>query len=303
MVRRAIAVLLALGQLTLTLSGCVSVKTVGSRAGRGPGGGVALTVFADDAAHQAGRPSPAGIMGELDRREGAGWAPVFRSLDPVWTVAGLPPGRYRIRLPARLDGSGNVVRMADHAAELDVAEGRVTEVRAVLDHISPALVVVGVITVVVAAVLLSDYIHEHGLPPPPPLPPGLAEAVFYVSLDLIAAPGWTGAGDRLPPSVTSHFPASGAIVAARRPRVLFALSEPLRPQGLSPEAVTVLGEKSGLLPGQVSYDAEHWLVAWRPLADLAPGDTFHVTLAQDAVEDTAGKELEAAVSFTFATAP
>ncbi len=302
MMRRAIAALLVLGQLTLALSGCVSMKTVGSRPGEGPGGGVALTVFADDAAHQAGRPSPAGILGELDRREGTGWAPVFRSLDPVWTVAGLPPGRYRVCLPARLDGSGNVVRMADQAAEVEVADGRVTEVRAVLDHVSPALVVVGVITVVVAAVLLSDYIHEHGLPPPPPLPPGLAEAVFYVSLDLVAASGWSGAGDRLPPSVTSHFPASGAIVAARRPRVLFTFSEPLRRDGLSPEAVTVLGEKSGLLPGQVSYDAEHWWVAWQPRADLAPGDTFHVTLAGDGVESAAGKELEAAVSFTFTTA-
>jgi hypothetical protein len=302
MVRRAIVMVLVLGQLTLSLSGCISVRATGTRESSGPGGGVAVSVFADDSARRAGRPSPMGILGELDRTDGAGWQPVFRSLDPTWTVAGLPPGSYRVRFPARLDDSGNVVRLSENASGVTVSEGRITEVRAVLDHISPVLVAVGVITVVVLAILISDYIHEHGLPPPPPLPPGLANAVFYVSINLIPQPGWVGVGERMPPAVTSHFPASGAIVAARRPRVLFAFSEPLRPHDVNPEGVTVLGEKSGLVPGQVSYDADHWWVVWEPRADLAPGDTVHVTLAQDAVEDAAGNEAKQATSFTFTTA-
>jgi hypothetical protein len=300
--RRLTVMILVLGQVTLSLSGCLSVRTTGSRAGPGPGGGVAVEVFADDSAHHAGRPSPMGILGELDRKEGADWAPVFRSLNPVWTVGGLPAGTYRVRFPARLDDSGNVVRLSENATNLKVSEGRITEVRTVLDHISPALVVVGVITVVVAAVLISEYVRDHGLPPPPPLPPGLANVVFYVSVNLIPAPEWTGVSDRLPPSVTSHFPASGALVAARRPRVVFAFSEPLRPDEVKADGVAVLGEKTGLVAGLVSYDSERWWVIWEPQADLTPGDAFHVTLAQDAVEDLAGNEPKAATTFTFRTA-
>jgi hypothetical protein len=300
--RRAIVMALILGQLTLAISGCLSVQATTTRPSQGPGGGVAVQVFADDSAHRAGRPSPMGILGELDRKEGAGWAPVFRSLNPVWTVAGLPPGTYRVRFPASLDDSGNVVRLSENATILKVNEGHITEVRTILDHISPALVVVGVITVVVAAVLISEYVRDHGLPPPPPLPPGLANAVFYVSVNLIPGPGWTSVSDRLPPGVTSHFPATDALVAARRPRVVFAFSEPLRPDEVKADGVAVLGEKSGLVPGLVSYDSEHWWVIWEPQADLAPGDTFHVTLAQDAVEDLAGNEPKAPTTFTFKTA-
>ncbi len=302
MLRRATVMLLLLAQLTLSLSGCLSVRATGTREAPGAGGGVAVNVFADDDARHAGRPSPMGIFGELDRKEGTAWNPVFRSLNPTWTVAGLPPGSYRVRFPARLDDSGNVVRLSEDATDVRVDEGRITDVRAVLDHVSPALVVVGVITVVVLAILISDYIHEHGLPPPPPLPPGLADVVFHVSVDLLFVPGWSGPREHLPPEVTSHFPATGAIVAARRPRILFTASEPLRPHAVNPEGVTVLGERSGLVPGQVSYDADHWLVIWEPRADLARADTIHVTLAQDAIEDMAGNEPKEATSFTFTTA-
>ena len=68
------------------------------------------------------------------------------------------------------------------------------------------------------------------------------------------------------------------------------------------EPVTVLGEAGGLAPGQVSYDAQNWWVVWQPQADLNPGDTYHVTLAKDAVEDLAGNEAEAPTTFTFKTA-
>ena len=52
----------------------------------------------------------------------------------------------------------------------------------------------------------------------------------------------------------------------------------------------------------MSYDAENWWVVWQPAVDLAPGDTFHVTLAKDAAEDPAGHDLTTPVSFTFRTA-
>jgi hypothetical protein len=298
MAKRTIAMLLAVGQLVLSLSGCLSVQTTTTRPAEGPGGGVAVQVFADDSARRAGKPSPAGIMGELDRKESANWVPVFRSLNPAWTVAGLPPGAYRVRFPARLDEAGNVIRLEGTATDVKVKEGKITDVNAVLDHVDTALIVAGV----VAAVLIAKYVHDHGLPEPPPPPPGLLDAVFYVSIDLIGGPGWTGVADRLPPTVTSHFPAADALVAARRPRVILSFSEPLRPQEVKPDGVTVLGEASGLVPGQVSYDVKNWWVVWQPQADLTPGDTFHVTLAKDAVEDLAGNEPAAPKTFTFKTA-
>jgi len=298
MIKRTTALFLIIGQLMLSLSGCLSVQASSTRKAEGPGGGVAVQVFADDSARRAGKPGPAAIMGELDRKEGAAWVPVFRSLNPTWTVAGLAPGTYRVRFPARLDGAGNVVRLEGKATEVKVKDGKITDVNAVLDHVDTALIVAGV----VAAVLIGKYVYDHGLPEPPPPPPGLLDAVFYVSIDIVTGPGWTGVADRLPPTVTSHFPAAGALVAARRPRVVLSFSEPLRPQDVKPEGVSVLGETSGLVPGQVSYDAQNWWVVWQPQADLSPGDTFHVTLAKDAVEDLAGNEPESPTTFTFKTA-
>jgi hypothetical protein len=300
--RRSFAVALAALQVTFAVTGCVSVRATGTRAAAGAGGGVAVTVFADDGARKAGRPSPAGVLGELQRPERGGWLTVFRSLDPTWTVAGLPPGRYRVAFPARLDDAGNVVRIDSSPRSVNVVEGKLTELQAVLDHVPAALIAVGVVTVVVAAVLIADYLKDHDVPLPPPPPPGLVETAFYVSLDLAAASEWTPVAPHLPPVVTSHFPASGAIVAARRPRVIFNLSEPLRPESVQADAITVLGEASGLIPGQVHADAEHWWVVWEPRADLPPGDTFHVTLAKDGVEDFSGGEMEASASFAFRTA-
>ena len=300
--RHALAVVLVVAQLTLAVSGCVTVQTSDARAASGPGGGVAVEVFPDDGARKAARPGPAGVLGELERSEGGAWIPVFRSLNPAWTVAGLPPGAYRIRFPARLDDAGNVVRIDAAPTEVKVKEGRITDVRAVLSHVPTALIVAGAVTVVAVAVVASKYLKDHDLPLPPPPPPELLDAVFYVTVNLAATPGWTEVSHALPPVVTSHFPASGALVAARRPRVIFALSEPLRGQSLDPGAVTVLGESSGIVPGQVIADGEHWWVVWEPRADLTPGDTFHVTLAKGAVEDAAGDEMESPASFTFRTA-
>ncbi|MFI5165993.1 MAG: Ig-like domain-containing protein [Thermoanaerobaculales bacterium] len=302
MIRRTLAVALALLQLTLALTSCVSVRATGTHPANGAGGGVAVQVFANDSARKAARPGPSGILGELQREENGRWVTVFRSLNPTWTVAGLPEGAYRVAFPARLDDAGSVVRIDSAPTSVKVQESKLTEVQAVLDHIPTALIVVGVVTVVVAAVLLADYLKDHGLPLPPPPPPGLVEAAFYISLDVMAASDWTPVERHLPPVVTSHFPASGALVAARRPRVIFSLSEPLQPTSLHAEAVTVLGEASGLIPGQVIADAEHWWVVWEPRADLPAGDTFHVTLAKDGVEDAAGSELTAPATFAFRTA-
>jgi hypothetical protein len=302
MARSVVAIVLMLGQLLLISEGCVSVRATGTHPASGAGGGVAVQVFADDSARKAGRVGPSGILGELQGEQGETWVTVFRSLNPTWTVAGLPGGAYRVVFPARLDEAGNVVRLNVEPTEVKIQEGRITDVQAVLDHVPTGLIVAGVVTVAVAAVLASKFLKDHDLPLPPPPPPELAEAIFYISLDLAVTPAWTPVAQHLPPVVTSHFPAAGALVAARRPRVIFSLSEPLQPTSLHADAVTVLGEASGLIPGQVIADAEHWWVVWEPRADLAAGDTFHVTLAKDGVEDVAGSELTSPVTFAFRTA-
>jgi hypothetical protein len=302
MPRRAIAIALIVTQAVLGLSGCVSVKATGTRTVPGPGGGVSVQVFADDDARRAKKPGPSGVLGELDRREGREWMPVFRSLDPTWAVAGLPAGRYRLRVPARLDEAGNVVRIDEKAAELKVQEGQVTEAEIVLKHVNTGAVVVGVVAVVIAAVLLHEWLKDHDLPEPPRPPEDLLEAIVWVSVELHPSPGWNGPADRKPPMVTSHFPAERALVAARRPRIVVAFSEPLQAGELEPAGVTVLAEKGGLVPGLLSYDQERWWVVWQPQADLPGDDTIHVTVAADAVEDLAGNEMESPVSFAFATA-
>jgi hypothetical protein len=217
-------------------------------------------------------------------------------------ATGLPPGRYRVRLPVRLDGSGNVVRLTEGATEVRVADGRITEVEAVLEHVDTGLVVAGVVAAVVAAVLISDYVSEHGLPKPPPLPPELLDWAFWVTVDLASGGPWQAVADREPPVVTSHFPAADALVAARRPRLLFVFSEQLAAASLEPDAVSVLSETAGLIPCVVSYDDANWWVAVAPQHDLPPGDTIHVTLGPGAVEDASGNGLIAPLSFAFRTA-
>jgi len=299
---RVVAVVLVLGQLLLSLGGCVSVDTTGTRPAEGPGGGVAVRVFANDAARKAGKVGPAGILGELERREGRRWVPVFRSLDPAWTVAGLTPGKYRLCFAAMLDDAGNVVRMDEQTELIRIEEGKIVETQVILEHVDRALVAAGVVVAVLAAVVISDYLGDHGLPDVPLPPPEVVEAAFYITMDVVYAATWYGVGDQLAPTVTSHFPATDALVAARRPRIIFALSEPLRPDEVEGQAVTVLAEQGGLIDGDSSYDEENWWVVWTPRDDLPAGDTIRVTLAAQALEDRAGNELEEPVSFGFRTA-
>jgi hypothetical protein len=245
-------------------------------------------------------------LSQLERHENGAWRPVFRSLDPAWTVLGLEPGRYRLRFPARLDDSGHVVRIDEEARALRVRRGEVTEVEAVLEHVSKPLVVAGVAAAVVAAILIHDWLADHDLPLPPLPSPELAELVFYVAVDFSAPPEWHGVGPGHPPVVTSHFPEDGALVAAARLRPSFALSTPLAARGpsrIDADAITVLGEASGLLEGTTAYDEERWLLYWEPAADLPRGEVFHVTLAAEGVADAGGRELPTAVSFSFRTTP
>src|SRR3989304_2275438 len=53
-----------------------------------------------------------------------------------------------------------------------------------LEPVSRALGVAGVVPAAVAAVLLHDWLKDHDIPLPPPPPPPLLDAVFYLTPEL-----------------------------------------------------------------------------------------------------------------------
>lgn len=167
-------------------------------------------MYASDAARRAGVVGPHGLLGELERREGRVWQPVFRSLNPSWAVVGLPAGTSRVRFPARLSEAGEVQGLARPAERtLKVQDGTITDVRVTLSHAPAALVAAGVVTVVVAAVLLAKFLDDHELPRPPLPPPEVVELAPGVSLDLAQMAAWREMRGGQPPLVTSHFAAAG----------------------------------------------------------------------------------------------
>ena len=293
--------------VAVLFAGCFSVHTVGRHPLEqgGETGGVSLRVFADDSARHQGAVGPRGLASELARQEKQVWSTVFRSLDPRWTVLNLAPGRYRLHFPARLDAEGNVVKLEERDQVFEVRAGEVTDVDATLEHVNRAAVAVGVVAAVAAAVLLHDWLDDHDLPLPPlPIPPpGLVDAVFYLTFDAGVGAGWQTSGAPAAPIATSHFPDDGATTSARRVRITFALTTPIPVARVNAGGVKVLGETSGLCEGTLDYDAAHGWLIWTPAEDLPRGDTFHVTLGTDAVEDAGGNALPAPMTFTFQTRP
>ena len=293
---------LAIFQIALLLAGCVSMRTTGHHPSASKDvGGVEVKVFADDAARKSGAVGPRFVVGELERAQGKRWEPVFKSLSPAWSVVNLPPGKYRLRVPAVLDDEGNAVTIDNEGKIFKVRQGQVTEVAVTLRHRPTGLIVVGAVAAVVAAVVLADWLGDHDLPIPTP-PSFIADDIFELTVDLafISAHG-PEFDDERPPVVTSHFPEEGALVAARRVRVIFATSEPLNPGDIDADAVTVLAEKTGLVPGHVAYDPENWWLIWEPDGDLPRSDTLHVTLKAGSVEDLGGNDLGRVESFSFQT--
>jgi hypothetical protein len=280
----------------LALAGCA---TAGGAAARVESGGVTVQVFADEAAVRARRPGPAGAVGELERRLGERWVTVFRTLSPAWAVAGLPPGGYRVRVRSRVNDAGREVRVRERVAEIEVAGGELAGVELVLD--SGAAMVAGAAAAATAAAVMREVLDYERLRRPPPAggsPAGVPARVF----DLRLAEREAGEPDRGPPVVTAHLPQDGALVSARRPHIVLALSEPPGAAALLAGALTVTAEADGPVAGTAAVDRERWWVVWEPEAALPAGRTLRVTLAAGAVADAAGNALQGAVSFTFVTA-
>jgi hypothetical protein len=313
MLNRSALRLPALLATALAVSSCFSVQTRSRKATAADGGeettgGIAVRVFFDDAARKANQPGPRGLFVELERREGKSYEPVFRSLEPAWSVLGLRPGDYRLRFTSRLDAKGDPQPLEEKPRGVKVRAGEVTEVDAVLEHVDKGLVVVGVIAAVAAAVLLHEWLDDQDLPTPPlpPIPPpAVVDAIFWISLDLATYSDepWSPSNAARPPVVTSHFPDDGALVAARRVRVTFALSEPLIPERIDADCVELTSESYGLVEGTTTYDADRWWIVWEPADDLPREEALRATLYSECVSDLQGLALEENASFAFRTSP
>jgi hypothetical protein len=298
--RGAVAIAVA----ALLLSGCLSVRSRQAAGRPGEGGGVSLTLYADDGARRANVPGPSGVTSELSCWQEGQWKPVFRSLQPTWTVIGLPGGRCRIAFPARFDAAGHLQRLDERSRTVRVRDGETTEVVATLRHVSKPLVVAGVTAGVVAAVLLHEWLGDHDLPTPPLPEPSwwLADLAAQVVIDLALAPRAVVSGPYGPgPVVSGHFPAHREVVDAGPLEVVYSLAQPLALERLASGGVTVHDARGERVSGYLQYDAEQWWLVWRPDEPLPPGGTFHVTLAADAVRDVHGRGFPAPVAFTFHT--
>ncbi|HLF55674.1 MAG TPA: Ig-like domain-containing protein [Thermoanaerobaculia bacterium] len=298
LLRRSSSALLAFA----LLASCATMREAGRSPIEGDRGAVRIAVFADDDTHAAGRLLGEPIAGALEWRDGKRWLPVFHSLEPSWSVAGLEPGSYRVRFELTLDETGQPEDLERPVVrELDVRAGEAVDVELVLDHVSPAMVAAGAAAILVAAVLLHEWLDDLDLPNPPLPPPSWAiETAFWVTLDLTSDSAvWVPRAHA--PQITSHFPRAGAIVAPEAVRVIFVLSEPIDPRRLIPDAVVVETEDGAEIPGRVHWDQKQWWLIWEPDSDLPAGTRFIVTLRAGAIADSAGLELAGPTGFEFAT--
>ncbi|MEO8277627.1 MAG: hypothetical protein ABI639_15550 [Thermoanaerobaculia bacterium] len=313
MIGRTFARFASASLAALLLTSCFSVQTHRRPLNEGDHttGGIALRVYADDAARKANTPGPRGLSIELDRKEGAKFRPVFRSLEPTWSVLGLPPGEYRLSFPERLDAAGEVQALDERPRMLRIHAGEVAEVDTVLSHVNKGMVVAGVVAAVVAAVLLDDWLGDHDLRPPlphlPPPPPDVLDAIFWISVSAGSEPyethEWHDSPEPLRPLITSHFPPADALVAAQKVRITFSLSGPIDGRTVSADAIRVVGENSGVLPGRCHYDADRWWIVWEGTGELPRDESFRVDLAGPAVAELRSDEPESALRFDFRSAP
>ena len=303
---RSVALLLVVVLAPLALDGCVSIGV--SRAdleappdpSAPPRGAVTVAVFEKPADREADRHVAFPVLSEL-LREGKGETLVARSMNPTWTVADLPPGRYRLRITKRIDEKGNVVTLDNPAdTTFDVTAGERTAVSVVLRKVPVFWIVVAAITVV-ALIVLAIIGVDRGVLPRPPIPPIPPVAIMIP----VGGGGEGGPGaPAIPaPSAVDVFPAPGSVVAAKRVAVTFLLSMPLAENGVGDGAVLAVGTTSGEIRGQTSYLAEEELLRFSPSQDFAPGEDVTVTLDLSKLRGEAGRKGSGLFSTTFKVAP
>lgn len=305
---RRVALVLLMALAPLALDGCVSIGV--SRAhlssppepSAPPAGAVTVAVYEKPADRDANRHVAAPVLSEL-LREGENETLVARSMAATWTVGDLPPGRYRLRVTKRIDGSGNIVPL-DHPGDqaFDVVAGERTVVSVVLRKVPVFWIVLAAVTVVALVVLAIVGIDRGDLPRPPRLPPlpPLPPVAIVVPLGPHASEGRTAAPA---PAAVDVFPAPGSVVAARRVTATFLLSMPLAVDGIEDGAVLAVGTRSGDIPGVTSFDAEDQLLRFAPSQDFTPGEEVTVTMDLSRLRGTSGRTGSGRFSTTFQVAP
>lgn len=293
--------------VALLLVGCATAREAGRSPIDGDRGAIRVAVYADDDARETGRLLGEPIAGVLERQAGDRWQPVFRSIESSWAVAGLEPGRYRVRFDLTLDDGGQPEDLERPVRrEVDVRSGEAVDVELLLDHVSTGMVVAGAAAVVVAAILLHEWLDDLDLPRPPLPPPSWGlDVAFWVTLEA-SGPRTVWTPSRGAPQVTSHFPAAASTVDADLVRVIFVLSEPIDAERLEDGDIVVStdgGDGWIELPGRVSWDEAQWWLIWEPEEPLPRGRRFRATLRADAIADATGLHLAGPTGFDFDTAP
>lgn len=302
LVRRLLAIVL----VCLLFGACASVHT--SRhpdPSLGQHGGVAFALYADDEARAEGTPGLPGVLSVLERREGDNWVPIFRGLRPSWATTGLEPGRYRVRIPARLDATGLEVPLEDVATkEFRVRAAEMVEVAATMRHVSRGLVAAGIVAGVIAAVALHEWLGDHGLPKPP-LPPPPPLWVADLTLSLVLDFSTWDHGPDLDDSEAAPFVLSGIVpepgseVPAGAVRVVLAFAADPGSVVLAPERIVATSSERGELDGTSSYDAGRWWLVWTPAEPLEAGETITVNIEPEALRGRGGRTLPAALATSF----
>ena len=292
---RPVAGLLLVALAPLALDGCVSVGLTRSPAGDGETGEVAVSVYRKTAERNAGVLVAFPVLSELQKVEGGARTTVARSMAPTWSVPGVPPGRYVLRVARKIDEHGDVVPLKKpYSREFDVAAGQRVEAAVVLEKVPVGWIVLAAVTVVLLVVLAIELAEEVDLPPPP-LP--AADLFLHVAL---ALPWGSASGPgAVEPGVADVFPAPGSVVAARRVAVSFLMSRPLDPGAVEADAVLAVGSLSGEIPGEVTWQAGDQLLRFTPSRDFRSGEEVTVTLDLGRIASADGRNGSGRASTTF----
>jgi len=293
---RPVAGLLLVALAPLALDGCVSVGLTRSAAGDGETGEVAVSVYRKTAERNAGVLVAFPVLSELQKVEGGARTTVARSMAPSWSVPGVPPGRYVLRVARKIDEHGDVVLLKKpYSREFEVAAGQRVDAAVVLEKVPVGWIVLAAVTVVLLVVLAIELADEVDLPPPPALP--VSDLFLHVAL---AFPWGSATGPgTVEPGVADVFPAPGSVVAARRVAVSFLMSRPLDPGAIEADAVLAVGSLSGEIPGEVAWQAGDQLLRFTPSRDFRSGEEVTVTLDLGRIASADGRSGSGRASTTF----
>lgn len=305
---RRLALPLTAVLLLFSFAGCLSTKVSVRSDGTTDGAGVLVRVYADADAAKAQRTEQSGTLVELFSLDKQGNETFLqRSMAGEWGVSQLPPGKYRLRVVAVLDESGNIreTRSGDRETNFSVKAGQTAEVKIILKKTPTGLIVAASVTVVVLVVALAVILGKNDIHPPLPgevfahLPPPPLLPHVIIAPDIWVGPvaGPVTRERTAAPRVTSVYPEPAAVVAVRRVMPAVTMSQPLDESKIGPGTIVMLGSKSGMVPGTTTV--HRGLLRFEPARDLLPAETVTVTVRASGVANPEGIWLASDFSWSF----